>query len=103
MPSYANLLSCRIIVSFSSPLPVDFSVLTPSHASCLCLDLIRILLPQLDDEPLMVSDLSLCLYPRITLHVVTWAVVFRRCSSDTIDLDSHQKINIMKLSMVHSQ
>lgn len=30
-------------------------------------------------------------------------VVFRRCSSDTIDLDSHQKINIMKLSMVHSQ
>lgn len=73
MPTYASLLSCWIRVSFSSPLSVDFSVVTPSLASCLCLGLTHILLPQLDDEPLMISDLSLCPYPGITLHVVTWS------------------------------
>jgi len=48
-------------ISVSQPLPINFGIVISSlHLALLGLDLIHILLPQLGDEALMVSDPALC-------------------------------------------
>lgn len=70
------------------------------HFPILCLDLIHILPPQLEDEPLVVSDPALCWYP-LTILLSVWTEWYsENARLISLILDKVTKVNIVKLNMV---